>query len=109
MARKLKIVLVGLNSFLVFAGLWFGLPSVRTHIPEEKRNAEQVAAIVERTTDVEKLRAIVKADEADIRSEEVLASLFRQAIITGSAIAIIIGSANVVFICIYVRKDDPSA
>lgn len=96
MTRKKKITLICLNVLLIAIGLYFGVPSHRSSIPSVSRSAEEAKALVEKASDVEKLRAIILADDDGIRAYRELAVLFRDATIAVSAAAIAVGVASVI-------------
>src|SRR5687768_6501964 len=98
MTRQRKIFLICLNSFLVLVGLYFGFPSLRSHVPTDKRTPEQNQALVAKTTDIEKLRAIIKADDECIRADRALVSLFREGLIAASTVAVVAGLVNIVLV-----------
>ena len=107
MTREFTLVLTVVNGFLILVGLYFGLPSFRSEIPSqttEKRSSEQVKVMVDATTDVEKLRAIVISDDATIRADREFASLFRDAAVATSTVAVITGIANILLVNLCVRK-----
>ena len=99
MTRKLKISLVCIHVFLVLVGFYFGVPTLDSHIPTDKRTSEQNLAIAAQSTDLEKLKAIIKADDVCIRADRELASLFREGLITASGVAVAVGMSGLVLIC----------
>ena len=60
--------------------------------------AEKVYEIAEKTTDIQKLRKIVKADADVIRTRDELLLLVRYAVVVVSGVAIFIGFTNIAII-----------
>jgi hypothetical protein len=93
------ILAVCLNLFLVAVGLYYGLPAMRLDIADEStkgRSHEEIRALVEKTTDIEKLRDIIISDDLTIRADRKLASLVLTAVIVGSSVSVVVGIGNLV-------------
>jgi hypothetical protein len=108
MTRRNRIVLICLNVLLIALGLYFGIPSYRSSIPTSRRSAEETKALVEKESNLEKLRAIVLADDDSIRADRELTSLFRDASIAVSAAAAAVGVAGLIVLS-FSRKPEASA
>ena len=99
MKSKLKTILILLNSALVLVGLYYGAPIfVGVDLQANTLTAEKVNEIAEKTTDIQKLRKIVKADADVIRTRDELLSLVRYAAVVVSGVAIVIGFTNIAII-----------
>jgi hypothetical protein len=106
MSHKRKMILTSINGFLVVVGLYFGLPIVGRPVPADTRSAEQTQAIIKNVTDIEKLKAIVKADDDCIRADREIASLLRQTLIAASVVAVVVGLVNIMLVSFSGRKND---
>ncbi len=105
MTLKLKATLIVLNSCLVIVGLYFGIPAFISGSPLAPLTAGEVEATLDRATDLQKQRNIVRADDMVIRANANLASLGRQAAISIGAVSVVVGIINVLVICFRARKN----
>jgi hypothetical protein len=109
MGKKRKILFVSINAFLVIVGLYFGLPTSFVNISADKHSPEEIRRRVESTTDVQKLRALIMADIDYLGSARDLAVQFREATLAGSAVAVLAGVVNILFLTMSGRKQEVAA
>ncbi|HWQ91208.1 MAG TPA: hypothetical protein VN673_06030 [Clostridia bacterium] len=108
MSKQLRAILILFNAALVAFGLWYGLPSYRAKVPTSDRSADEVHAMVEKATDIDKLKRIIKSDDACIRADRELASLLRHAAVVGSAAGSIVGVVNILALSLGRKRSKPS-
>src|SRR5438067_6175992 len=105
MNRGLLILFFVINGILLLIGFWIGVPVFSGDRPQpEKRNHEEVKAFLEGVTNVEKLRAIVVADDVSIRAEKNISAVLREGASWVCAFAVIVSASNICLLTLYATK-----